>query len=309
MLTNLFSKSRPINYLLITAALLLVYLVNMFTDLSWLTSDFSLFNKIVLFFVLGLSVLIVQFITYKNQLANQNLYSLFFYASFFILFSSILDNNKVILANFFVLLALRRIFSINSLRNVKQKIFDAAFFILIASLFHFWSILFIVLLYFAILWLVSDDYRNWFIPVVALFSVSILFYTYTLYSDISFFEYWKDHIVVGFEFTYFENVYQNIALALFTSISCLFAFSQVLELRNLPVSAHFVYNKILVCFLIGAAIYVLSDHKMNSLLVYTFFPLSILGANYIERLAKNWMKELTLVSVLGISIWIFITQL
>lgn len=309
MLTNLFSKSRPINYFLITIALLLVYLVNLFTDFSWSTSSFSLVNKIILFLVLGLSVFVVQFITFKNQLANQNLYSLFFYTCFFILFSTILDNNEVIVANFFVLLALRRIFSLHSLRDVKQKIFDAAFLILIASLFHFWSILFIILLYFAILWFVSEDYRNWFIPFISLFSVTILFYTYTLYADISFINYWKDHAVVSFNFTYFENIYQNIALALFTSIACLFAFSQVLEIRKLPISLHAIYNLLLVSFLVGVSIYVFSDHKMNSLLVYTFFPLSILGANYMERLAKNWMKELTLVSVLGISIWIFITQL
>lgn len=309
MLTNLFSKIRPINYFLITIALLLVYLVNLFTDFSWLTSSFSLVKKIVLFLVLGLSVFVVQFITFKNQLANQNFYSLFFYTCFFILFSTILDNNEFIVANFFVLLALRRIFSLHSLRDVKQKIFDAAFLILIASLFHFWSILFIILLYFAILWFVSEDYRNWFVPLISLFSVGVLFYTYTLYTDISFVEYWKDHAVISFDFTYFENVYQNIALALFTSIACLFAFSQVLEIRRLPISLHAMYNLILVSFLVGVSIYVFSDHKMNSLLVYTFFPLSILGANYIERLAKNWMKELTLLSVLGISVWIFITQL
>jgi len=309
MLTNLFSKSSPINYFLITAALLLVYLVNLFSDLTWLNNEYSLLKEIIIFVVLGLTVLIVQFITYKNGLANQNFYSLFFYTSFFILFSTILNNSDVIIANFFVLLALRRIFSIHSLRDTKQKIFDAAFWILVASLFHFWSILFILLLYFVILWFVSEDYRNWFIPFIALFSVSILFYTYTLYANISFMEYWKDHFIISFDFTYFENIYQNIALALFTSIACLFAFSQVLELRNLPISSLALYNKILVCFLVGAAIYILSNHKMNSLLVYTFFPLSILGANYMERLAKNWMKELTLVSVLGISVWIFITQL
>lgn len=309
MLTNLFSKSRPINYFLIITALLFVYLINLLTDFSWLTNNYSLVRQIGVFVILGLTVFVVQFITYKNGLANGNFYSLFFYTAFFILFSTILDNGKVILANFFILLALRRIFSIHSLRDVKQKIFDAAFWILIASLFHFWSILFIVLLYFAILRFVSVDYRNWFIPFIALFSVSILFYTYTVYADISFIDYWESHAVISFDFSYFENVYQNIALAIFTSIACLFAFSQVLELRNLPISAHAIYNKILVCFLIGVAIYVFSDHKMNSLLVYTFFPLSILGANYIERLAKNWMKELTLVSVLGISIWIFITQL
>lgn len=309
MLTNLFSKSRPINYFIIAVALLLVYFLNLFTDFSWMTSDFSLIQQIGLFFVLVFTVFIVQFITYKSQLSTQNYYSMFFYTSFFILFSTILDNNKVIMANFFILLALRRIFSLHSLRDTKQKIFDASFWILVASLFHFWSILFIILLYFSILWFVSEDYKNWFIPFVALFSVTILFYTFTLYADISFIVYWKDHVVVSFDFTYFENVYQNIALALFTSIACLFSFSQVLEMRNLPVSSHAFYNRILVCFLIGVGIYVISDHKMNSLLVYTFFPLSILGANYIERLEKNWMKEFSLVSVLGISVWIYITQL
>lgn len=309
MLTNLFSKSRPINFILIAAALLLVYFLNLLTDLYWLTNGFSLFKKVGLFVVLGLSVFLVQFITYKNQLSSKNFYSMFFYTSFFILFSSILDNNKVILANFFILLALRRIFSLYSLRDTKQKIFDASFWILVASLFHFWSILFFILLYFAILWFVSEDYRNWFIPFVALFTVNILFFTYTQYADISFFTYWKEHIVVSFDFTYFENVYQNIALALFTSIACLFSFSQVLEMRNMPVNSLAFYNRILVCFLIGVAIYILSANKMNSMLVYTFFPLSILGGNYMERLEKNWMKELTLVSVLGISIWIYITQL
>ena len=309
MLTNLFSKSRPINYFLITVALLLVYLVNLFADFSWVTNNYSFIKKIAVFIVLGLSVFMVQFITYKNQLANQNFYSLFFYTSFFILFSSILNNNKVIVANFFILLALRRIFSMHSLKDTKQKIFDAAFWILIAALFHFWSILFIILLYFAILWFVSEDYRNWFIPTIALLAVSILFYTYGLYTNVSFLDYWNEHILISFNFVYFENIYQNIALALFSSIACLFAFSQVLELRNLPISSHAVYNKLLVCFLIGVAVFVFSDQKNNSMLVYTFFPLAVLGANYIERLPKNWMKEVTLASVLIISLGIFFMQL
>jgi len=309
MLTNLFSKSRPINYLLIISALLLVYLTNLFTDFSWLTNNYSFLKKIFLFIILGLSVFLVQFITYKNQLSNQNFYSLFFYTSFFVLFPSILDNNKVIVANFLILLALRRVFSLHSLMNSKQKIFDATFLVLIASLFHFWSILFIVLIYFAIFRFVYEDYRNWFIPLIALFVVSILFYTYTLYFNISFLDYWLAHAQISFDFTYFENVYQNVALALFTSIACLFAFSQVLALGNLPINAHAIYNKILVCFLVGAAVYILSNSKNNSLLVYTFFPLAILGANYVERLPKKWMKETTLASVLVISLWIFIMQL
>jgi hypothetical protein len=45
------------------------------------------------------------------------------------------------------LLALRRLISLQSMKASKEKIFDASLWVFIASLFHFWSILFIVLIF------------------------------------------------------------------------------------------------------------------------------------------------------------------
>lgn len=309
MLTNLFQKSKPISYILIALTLFVVYALNLVSDASWSTDWYGIIRKISLFGMIVVSVFLVQFINYKNKLSYQNVYALFFYTSFLILFSTYFDNAKVIVANLMVLFALRRIISMTTLKNMKLKIFDAAFWILLASLFHFWTILFLFLLYFAIIAYGSSDYRNWLIPLIALFVVSILFYTYCLFAEIPFIEYWQNHFNVSFDFSYFENVYQNIALAVFTSIAVLFAAAQVLDLRNIPLSSHTIYNKILICFLVGAAIYIISDHKNNSYLVFTFFPLAVLGANYVERLPKKWMKEAVLGTIAGISLLIFAVQL
>lgn len=309
MLTNLFQKSKPISYILIALTLLVVYALNLVADASWSTDAYGIVRQIGLFGMVVVSVLLVQFINYKNKLSNQNLYALYFYTSFLILFSTYFDNAKVIVANLMILLALRRIFSMTSLLNMKLKIFDAAFWILIAALFHFWTIAFLILLYFAIIAYGSADYRNWLIPLIALFVVSILFYTYCLFTGIDFLTYWQNHFNISFNFSYFENVYQNMALALFASIAVLFAIAQVLDLRNIPLNSHIIYNKILICFLVGAVIYIISDHKNNSYLVFTFFPLAVLGANYVERLPKKWMKETVLGTVAGISLLLFALQL
>ncbi len=308
MLTNLFQKSKPISYVLIALALLIVYVLNLSNNLSWASDSYGVVKKIGLFIIVVSSVLLVQFINYKNKLSSQNVYALFFYTCFLILFSTYFGNTNIIIANILLLLALRRIFSMTSLANLKLKIFDATLWILLASLFHFWAICFLILLYFSIIWYCSSDYRNWLIPLVALFVVGVLFYTYCLFTDTSFLAYWQHHFSISFNFSYFENVYQNIALAIFASIAVLFAVAQVLDLRNIPLNSHIVYNKILVCFLVGASIYIVSDQKNNSYLVFTFFPLAVLGANYVERLPKKWMKETVLGSVLGISLLLFLCQ-
>ncbi|MDN3708546.1 DUF6427 family protein [Myroides ceti] len=304
MITTLFSKSRPIGYMVISVMLLIVYVLNVMNDLSWTVDFYGVVKKSILFVLIVLSVFLVQFITFKNQLSDQNLYSLYLYACFLILFSSYFDNSDIIISNFFILLALRRSFSLHTLKASKLKIFDAALWILVAMLFEPWTVLFMLPLYFAILWYLSEDYRNWFIPLVAVFCISVLFYTYCLYTEQSFTDFFRHHFFVDFNFSYFENVYQNIALAIFSSIVFLFVTSQIFKLRSLPISDYTTYKKILICFIVGAAIYVISADKSNSLLVFTFFPLSIFGANYVQSLPRKWMKETVLIAIFVISFFL-----
>ena len=91
MLANLFSKSRPIGYVVIGLMLLATYILHLLSDLSWLHSPAIIIEKSFLFIIVVFSVLLIQFITVKNQLAVNNLYSLFLYVCFLILFSTFYD--------------------------------------------------------------------------------------------------------------------------------------------------------------------------------------------------------------------------
>jgi len=309
MLTNLFSKSRPIGYIVIGLLLLVVYLLQSISDLSWLQSPTALIEKIILFFVVAFSVLLIQFITVKNNLAINNLYSLFFYACFLILFPTYFDDSELIIANLFILLALRRIISLQTLKTPKIKTFDASLWIFFATLFESWTILYFLMVYLAIIWYVSEDYRHWIIPFVALFTVTILFYTYSLLAHIDIVEYWKNKYAVGFNFDYFDNVYQNICISLFATISVFFIANQLMQLKKIKPNQLNLYKNIVLCFIIGVVIFVLAPEKSNGLLVFTFFPLSIIGGNFIKNTKSAWIKETVLSMILILSLILFLLKL
>lgn len=309
MLTNLFSKSRPIGYVVIGLLLLVTYLVHLVSDLSWLQSPAIIIEKSFLFIVVVFSVLLIQFITLKNYLAVNNLYSLFLYACFLILFHSFFNDAELITSNLLILLALRKIISLQSLNFPKIKIFDASLWIFVATLFESWTILYFIMLYLAIVWYVNEDYRHWIIPFVALLTVTILFYTYSLFYSIDLVEFWKDKYAVGFNFDYFENVYQNIALAFFATIAVLFIFYQLTNLKSIATNQQNLYKSIVLCFIIGAAIYIIAPEKSNGLLVFTFFPLAIIGGNFISNTPIKWIKEAVLVSILTGSLILFFIRL
>lgn len=309
MLTNLFSKSRPIGYVIIGLLLLVVYFLQLVSDLNWLQSPVAVVEKSFLFFAVVFSVLLIQFITVKNHLAVNNLYSLFLYACFLILFPVYFSDSELIIANLLVLLALRRIISLQTLKMPKIKIFDASLWIFLATLLESWTILYFVLVYLAIIWYVSEDYRHWIIPFVALFVVTVLFYTYSIFSGIDLFAFWKNKYDVGFSFSYFDNVYQNIALSFFATIAVFFTANQLMHLKNIPTNQLNLYKNIVLCFIIGAAIYVIAPEKSNGLLVFTFFPLSIIGGNFIARTESQWIKETVLSLILGFSLLLFLLKL
>jgi hypothetical protein len=99
-------------------------------------------SKLGLLAVLLGSVFITNFISKKNGLSKDSAYTVFFIFLLIVFFPSVLDNVNLVVANFFILLAFRRLISLQSLKASKE-IFDASFWIIVAALFQFWSILFL----------------------------------------------------------------------------------------------------------------------------------------------------------------------
>jgi len=310
MLASIFSKTKPINYIILTLLILIISVLYLFIDqehLIW--TRFEVVKRSVLIGMLLLMMYLSQFIVTRNRLVKDNAYVPLLFVSFLMLFPTVLGHSRVIVSSFFIMLALRRLFSLHSLKQSKEKVFDASLWIFVAGLFHFWSVLYFLLLFFAITFFGSKDYRNWFIPIIAFFTVSVFLFLYLLINEISYIDWFWSKCKISFDFMYFENVYQNIALAIFVSISLLFFVSQATSISSKPYNMQSTYKKMLLSFLIGVAIYVISADKNNGTLLFTFFPLSLLGANYIENLPQAWRREAVVYSVFFIGLFFYIAQI
>lgn len=309
MITSVFSKSRPINYILTTTLLVLCFLLFQFQSNFNTISALEIGKKIVLLLLLVGSLYVTNFITKKNGLSKDNSYTFLLFFVFLILFPKTLSNASLIISNGFILLALRRLISMQSLITPKEKIFDASFWIFTASLFNFWCVLFIILVFISIIFHVSRDYRNWIIPFIAFFTVVVIASVGALLYDINLMRIYLSQIVIDFDLKYLETIFQNIALFIYI-LTALVAFVTMMLILSSKLSNYqSSYRKIIFAFIIGLAVFFISPNKDNSYLIYTFVPVSIMLTNYLETIQKYWIKETILGIIISASVVTFVLQL
>ena len=307
MITTFFRKSTPINYAF--TVLLLIFFFTFFqinASVSTVNSN-SIYEKALIIIMLLSSLFLVNFIVKKNGLTKNSSYAILFFILYLALFPSIFGNLKLLLANFFVILAIRRMISLQTLKSPKEKIFDASLWIFIASLFHFWCILFLFVIYVSIIFHVSRDYRNWLIPFIAVGAGAIIFVLFSLIFD----QNWVEHLIkqteMNFQWDYFVNNYKKIALTLFALFGIYFVFSMIFTVGNKPLVLQASYKKMIVSFFIGVLVFLFSPDKSNAILVFTFLPLSVLSTNNIEYSQNKTYQEIVLftVAIITISIYFF----
>ena len=135
MIASLFSKTRPINYALVLIMLFSCFFVYQIRLSNELFTTGDLFAKIGVFVLLLLSFFLLNFISLKNALTQNDNYAILLFLVFILLFPSVVNNLKIVLSNVFLLLALRRLISLKTLNSSKEKIFDASFWIFISAIF------------------------------------------------------------------------------------------------------------------------------------------------------------------------------
>ena len=309
MITSVFKKSTPINYSFIGILMVFVFFTYQFQDTKWTSSLFEIAKKSALLLILFASLFTANFIVKKNALTKDSAYTIFFVLIFLMFFPNVLNNYKLIVSNFFILLAMRRLVSLQTLKAPKEKIFDASLWIFVASLFHFWAILFILLVYISIIFHVSRDYRNWLIPFVALFSSSIIFVFYALLFDKEAIDVYLQSEVINLQVDYFTNNYQNIAFSTYAVFAVFFVLPYLFTLTNKPLNLQASYKKVLLAFFIGIAIFFISANKSNEVLVYTFLPMAIMATNTIEYLQNKIQQEIILFVSIICCVFCFFSQL
>lgn len=294
MLTNFFSNSKPFHFILISLLLFVGYTFYNF-QISSFENDFI--RLIQLTFKFGLYIilmLIFGFVIKKNNLTQINSYALFIFICLLLLTPNVFQNSKPILSTVFILLALRRILSFNSKKNIQKKILDASLWIGIATLFYFWSILFLLVLYAALIQLAAKNFKLFLIPIIGMFLVFIICTIYFLYLDNNMYWYKDYKNFTSFDFSSFKllkNFFSLFVILSMTVISLVFKF---LNFTKTPLRKKSKYWIIIFTLITGIIIVILTGQKNGVELIFTIVPISILFSNFIEALQRKWVSEMML---------------
>lgn len=309
MIASVFKKSTPLNYALTVFLVLFFFFIYQIQDTSWVASGVLLLKKAFAFLVVLASIFLTSFIGKRNGLTKNSSYTAIFFLLLLLFFPTILNNLNILLANFFILLALRRLISLQSMKASKEKIFDASLWIFVASMFSFWSILFLILVFISVIFHVSRDYTNWVLPFIAFIAVAIFFAFFTSFFGINILDYWHQNTQIDIAIDYFTNTNQNIAFSIYVSVALFFVFSMFITLSHRPSITQTSYKKIVASFFIGVIVFVLSANKSSDFLLLTIAPLAILASAHLEYLQTKFKQEMVFIAVVLCSLFSFVSQL
>lgn len=309
MITSVFKKSTPFNFSLVVILMLVFFSIQAFQNAAWLEEPFLIVQKVISVLLLLGSVIVCVYVAKKNDVSKDNAFVLLFYFLLLLFFPKAFDNFYLIAANFFILLSFRRLLSLKALKNSKEKIFDASFWVFVASLFHFWSILFLLVVFIAILFHVAKDYRHWLLPFVAFFAVAILYAVVVMVFEIDATSYFLENSAIQLKLNYFTRSTQNWVFSVFTTVALFFLVAMFFSYSKKPLSTHTSYKLVIVTFVVAIVVFLLSPFKTNELLLFSLAPLSIMACAHIEMKQTDINKNIVLGVLVLFSLLLFFVQL
>lgn len=291
MISSFFSKAKPIHLLVVSAMLFVVFVI---TKMTTLTETFSVevfFKQAFLFGVCLASLFVLDFFVSKNNLTKRNSYKILMFGLFVAVLPETLGNSKLLVANLFVLLALRRIISLRSRKEIKKKLFDAAFWISLATLLFFWASLFYILIFVALLLHSIVDMKNWIIPLIGVLCVAIIAASYMIVTGIDIETYLHGFFDVSFDFTSLNSKRMIIAATLLLSYGTWASFYFMRSIKQQLKSYRPSFVIVIMSSLIALIIILVSPYKDGSEFIFLLAPLSIIMSNYLEIIPERWFKE------------------
>jgi len=298
MIANFFNETKPINFMVLSIMMVLTYIISI---IFTFTGEFSLvyfLNKSFYLLLVLFMLFVFDFIIRKNTLTDDNSIALFFYVILFGFFPLSFDNSDLLIANLFLLFSFRKIYSLRTQIRTNEKIFDSAFWIGIASMFYAWSFLYVILVYLAIRIFHKSNPRNIFIPIIGFFvPISILYVYFLMTNQTEVFDsYWQ----LDFNFN-LNNFLQNkylfpLLFVVLLAIVSIFPTTKKSLIAKQDFKA--TWNILIAQIVLSLFIVIVAPVKNGSEIIFLFFPLSILYANYIQDIEKYWLKESLLIFTL-----------
>ena len=304
MIANFFNTTKPFNTLIVIVVLALIYGLSSFYSID-VNLDFIIFSKNVLFFfVLLVTFFMVNFIVRKNGLSKDNSYVLFLMVLFFGMFPLSTINYLLIIANLILLLAYRRIYSLRTNKDIKEKLFDSAFWVGIATIVYPWCFLFLLLVYAAISIFKKATLRNVIIPLIGFLTPIIIYGVFLFASD----DFYSINSQMNYNFSFLD--YNSLKMLVPISIIIGFLLWTIIPttIKISSVNNEFKTSWLLVLFhlLISIIIALTSIDKNGSEFIFMFFPTAIIFTNYLQTTEEKWFRDVFLYLFLAVTISIYL---
>ena len=304
MLYSIFSKSKPINFVILSSLLFILFVANN----ALLQTATRIWVLLVGLLVLLFGVFLVDFICKKNNLTKNNTLAPLLFILFIASFPHIFIDIKAMISGILVLIAIRRMISLRTQNNIVQKVFDASFWILVASLFNEWALLFFAALYGIVLIYKISALRSFLTPLVACIVVGILCFTYAYALDkmYLFEEVFQFSIDRGFlQSVQTSQIVTMGILTLITAVAVLYYFIKTQKQKGVKRETSF---SVLLLLLISLIVTVLGTKENSRSLVFMAFPASVVYANLLQRLPKRWMQEALIIVSMTVPVTMLVLQ-
>ena len=297
MITRNFRISKPYHYILIFVGLIGVFLFQRLKDHSGIQSvDFVIESVAFLFFLA--SMFLVVFIITKNKLTQKNSFAALYFFIFISLMPQTLADHKIIIANGFILLSYRRIFSLETKLNMKKKYFDAALWLSIATLFYVWSILYFIPLLATIILRPNDWVKHLLVLVFGAGSAGLLVYLFASVfgTPPSFLMFYPRKVNLGL-FSHTPEVMKvSLAIISVMTIGSVLSLFSPLILKNSKSRNNFIV--LFLMLFTGLSISLLAVNMFVENMLFVIFPLAVIMANFTQHQRRSWLSDLFLIVLL-----------
>lgn len=292
MITRFFNTSKPIHLVIISFFILIVFVTTGVASINDEINFGLVIKELSKYGIVLISIFTLNFLVRKNKLTENNSFDILIYSLLLAILPITMQEINVLLANFFILLALRRIISLRSNLGVKKKLFDAAFWVAIASLFYFWAILFFILIIAAMLFYSIVYFKNWIIPFAGALVVVLITTSYSIVFHKSFVTLTNYLEPVNLDISGYSIKTLAFAITVIMSLSIWALIFYMANLKKKQKAHKPMYILFIIAFLIGVAIIFVTPNKNGSEFLFVFSALAIVMANYLQSIKKNWLAEL-----------------
>ncbi|NJB37088.1 DUF6427 family protein [Croceivirga sp. JEA036] len=294
MISTFFDRTKPVHYgILLGSGALTFWLV-------WYVSMGK--NAIVDLWVIALlgniallaSIYLIAQLVRLFKLTRTNSLAMFFYLVLVVFFYKVLVVPKILIASFFLLLSVSRTLALKSEKRGKEKVFEASLWLFAACLFDSWCIVFSIPIYIAIGMFLSKELRIWLMPIAALFTVAMLTFAVVL-NIFSFAELWS-YLKISPQFSLVFN--PNYAILSYVVLALGFAFFIFGKIGYRRQGKVLILRIVMAYLILAFMLLFLVSEQVYARLIYSFFPVAVVLANYTDTIKRPRFKELFLITMI-----------